>query len=184
MSSPAYLINGGLDDSVLVTGARNGQGGEQRAGKDLREIVDTARAIGGIMAGLHTRYNRKVVEQAAICGGFDQDLVASPDKAAAVALRIAASLDAISEETERGWSGSASSEGFLFKRVVRGVTEVHALDRSLIASVEARRLHERHAHLSQVYGTPATLRRKNEDREIHGPRTLLEIGRASCRERV
>ena len=176
-----YLINGGLDDSVLVTGARNGQGGEQRAGKDLREIVDTARAIGGIMAGLHTRYNRKVVEQAAICGGFDQDLVASPDKAAAVALRIAASLDAISEETERGWSGSASSEGFLFKRVVRGVTEVHALDRSLIASVEARRLHERHAHLSQVYGTPATLRRKNEDREIHGPRTLLdtvfEIGR-------
>jgi DNA gyrase subunit B len=163
-----YLINGGLDDSVLIAGR------EQRAGKDLRDVVEHARAFTNIVNGLHTRYNRKVVEQAAIHGGFNADLVATTDKAEAIVQKIAAALNAISEETERGWEGSVSSEGYLFKRMVRGVTEVHALDRQLLASQEARRMHERQAQLESVYATPATLRRKNEDREIHGPRTLLD----------
>ncbi len=164
-----YLINSGLDDSVLVAGS------EQRAGKDLRDVVEQARTFVSILNGLHTRYDRKVVEQTAIHGGFDPGLVADPAKAESLAKTIAAGLNAISEETERGWDASYTSEGYLFKRVVRGVTEVHALDRQLLASQEARRMHERQGHLASVYGKPAMLRRKSEDREVHGPRTLLDI---------
>ncbi len=170
-----YLINGGLDDAVLTAGS------EQRAGKDLRDVVEQARTFSAIVNGLHTRYNRKVVEQTAIHGGFDAGLVATPDKAEALAKKIADALNAISEETERGWDASYTSEGYMFKRVVRGVTEVHALDRQLLASQEARRMHDRQPHLFSVYGTPAVLRRKGDDREVHGPRTLLdtvfEVGR-------
>ncbi len=168
-----YLINGGLDDAVLIAGG-GGSSGEQRAGKDLREVVDQARTFSAIVNGLHTRYNRKVVEQTAIHGGFDAGLVASPEKAEALARTIATALNAISEETEQGWEANYTADGYVFKRMVRGVAEVHVLDRQLLASQEARRMHDRQPQLISLYGTPAVLRRKAEDRDVHGPRTLLE----------
>ena len=59
-------------------------------------------------------------------------------------------------------------------REVRGVTEAHALDRALLASLDARRLNEKRAHLAEIYGRPAKLRRKGETVDVFGPRTLLE----------
>ena len=58
-----YLIATGLEDSVLRLAS-----GEERAGDDLRKLVEEARAIRNILNGLHSRYNRKVIEQAAIAG--------------------------------------------------------------------------------------------------------------------
>ena len=58
-----YLIDTGLEDAVLRLSS-----GEERAGADLRELVEEARAIRNVLDGLHSRYNRKVVEQAAIAG--------------------------------------------------------------------------------------------------------------------
>ena len=51
------------------------------------------------------------------------------EQANSTAEAIAARLDDIAEETEKGWQGRYGNEGFLFRREVRGVTEVHALDR-------------------------------------------------------
>jgi DNA gyrase subunit B len=154
---------------VLVSGA-----GEERAGKDLREIVDQARSIVALIEGLHSRYARDVVEQAAIAGAFDARLMRSAEEANAVAATIAGRLDAIAEETEKGWQGRYGNDGFFFKREVRGVTEAHALDLALLGSLDDRRLNERHAHLSEVYGAPAKLRRKGETIDVFGPRSLLD----------
>jgi DNA gyrase subunit B len=57
---------------------------------------------------------------------------------------------------------------------VRGVAEVHVLDRALLGSLEARRLNEHHAHLAEIYGRPARLMRKDETTVVTGPRKLLE----------
>ena len=62
----------------------------------------------------------------------------------------------------------------MFRREVRGVTEAHTLDRALLGSLEARRLNERHAHLQEIYATPAKLKRKDAETPVYGPRTLLE----------
>ncbi len=164
-----FLINSGLEETVLVTGA-----GEERAGKDLRTIVDQARGVVSLIDGLHSRYSHRVVEQAAIAGAFDTRLVQSAQQANATADLIAARLDAIAEETEKGWQGRYGNDGFHFKREVRGVTEAHALDLALLGSLDARRLNERHKYLAEVYATPAKLRRKAESIPVHGPRTLLE----------
>ena len=164
-----YLVDQGLDEAVLVSGA-----GEERAGKDLRGIVDSARGIVGLIEGLHSRYARNVVEQAAIAGAFDARLLRSAEQANGIADVIAERLDAISEETEKGWEGRYGNDGFHFKREVRGVTESHALDLAFLGSLDARRLNERHQHLAEVYGTPAKLRRKGESIPVYGPRTLLE----------
>jgi DNA gyrase subunit B len=163
------LINSGLEEATLQLG-----GGEVTAGRDLRDIVEQARNVTKVMEDLHSRYARFVVEQAAISGIFDVKLLQSSENASAAALATAARLDAIADETERGWTGRIGNEGYVFRREVRGVTEVHTLDRALIGSLEARRLNERHAHLSEAYGTPGKLRRKDTETPVYGPRTLLE----------
>ena len=163
-----YLIQQGLEDAVLVTG------GVERAGRDLRSIADEARGIVSVIDGLHSRYSRTVVEQAAIAGAFDTRLLQSADQANGVADAVAERLDTIAEETEKGWEGRFGNDGFHFKREVRGVTEVSVLDLNLLRSLDARRLNEHHEHLAEVYGAPATLRRKAETIPVHGPRALLD----------
>jgi DNA gyrase subunit B len=164
-----YLVEQGLDETVLASST-----GEERAGKDLRAIVDQARGLVGLIDGLHSRYSRSVVEQAAIAGAFDAKLLQSAEQANGIADVIAERLDAISEETEKGWEGRYGNDGFRFKREVRGVTESYPLDLAFLGSLDARRLNERHQHLAEVYGSPAKLRRKSETIPVYGPRTLLD----------
>jgi DNA gyrase subunit B len=165
-----YLIATGLEDSVLRLFS-----GEHRAGADLRALVEQARSIRNILSGLHSRYNRKVVEQAAIAGVLTSDIFDDPRKAVGAAQYIARRLDALSEETERGWEGEfREGEGFRFQRNVRGVTEAAALDQALLGSADARKLDEHAATLQQVYPRPAILRRKEEETAIHGPVALFD----------
>jgi len=165
----AYLTDAGLEEATLALGS-----GEVRAGRDLRDIVEQARAVTKVVEDVHSRYARFVVEQAAVGGAFDPTLLQSAEQANARAAAIAARLDRLSEETERGWSGMLGNEGYVFRRLVRGVNEVHTLDRALLGSLEARRLNERRPHLEEIYGAPAKLKRKEAETPVFGPRTLLD----------
>ena len=73
-----FLTATGLEDAVLRLAT-----GEERAGEDLRKLVEDARAIRGTLLGLHSRYNRKVIEQAAILGVLNADIFGDPAKASA-----------------------------------------------------------------------------------------------------
>ena len=164
-----YLIDSGLDGATLKIGS-----GETRAGKDLRDIVDQARGTARVIDELHSRYARYVVEQAAIGGAFDPKLLLSADAANKIAEGVARHLDGVAEETELGWSGHFGNDGYVFKRQIRGVAEVQFVDRALLGSLDARRLNERHGHLKEIYGCPSILKRKDEEKTITGPRSLLE----------
>ena len=164
-----HLITNGLEEAVLRLFS-----GEHRAGEDLRQLVEQARAIRNVLNGLHSRYNRQVVEQAAIAGVLTPDIFGDPQKAVEAAKYIARRLDALSEETERGWRGEFKEEGFRFERTVRGVKEVAILDPALLGSADARKLDEHALTLQQTYPRPATLHRKDEDIPIHGPVGLFE----------
>ena len=107
-----------------------------------------------MLANLHTRYNRKVVEQAAIAGVLTPSVFDNPENAQAAAAYIARRLDALADETERGWQG-VFQDGFRFERTVRGVKEVAFIDQALLASADARKLDEHAAALQ------ATARRLN-----------------------
>ena len=98
---------------------------------------------------------------------------------------IARRLDAMSEETERGWEGHFSeTEGFRFERTVRGVKEVAIIDHALLGSADARKLDEHAATLQAIYAKPGTLRRKGEDIAIHGPVGLFEAVTAAARKAI
>lgn len=173
-----YLIAGGLEDAVLKLA-----NGEERAGPDLRTIIDEARQIKQILDGLHSRYDRGVVEQAAIAGALNPDLLSNDERGREAAAYIARRLDLLADETERGWQGSfAEQTGLTFVRKVRGVTEVQAIDSALLHSADARRLDQHAANLQAIYLRPATLTRKDNDTPIYGPRDLLEAVFAAGRK--
>jgi DNA gyrase subunit B len=175
-----YLTNTGLDDTVFRT-----HSGDERASADLKSIVEEARAIRNVLAGLHSRYNRQVVEQAAIAGVLTPSVHGDEPKALAAAQYIARRLDALSEETERGWEGTfIEGEGFRFERTVRGVKEVAFIDAALLGSADARKLDEHAASLQDIYARPGVLRRKGEDTPIHGPVGLFEAVMAAGRKGI
>jgi DNA gyrase subunit B len=175
-----YLIAGGIDDAVLELA-----NGETIAGADLHQVVEKARVAVGILDGLHSRYARFVIEQAAIAGALDPKVLIEETQARAIAERIAGRLDALSEDIERGWRGEITEEGSLmFTREVRGVSEVHVIDRALIASADARKLNQFAPHLLEMHGATGTLKRKGVDTPIYGPATLLDAVYAAGRKGI
>ncbi|MGZ5842475.1 MAG: DNA topoisomerase (ATP-hydrolyzing) subunit B, partial [Xanthobacteraceae bacterium] len=178
-----YLIDTGLDDASLRLWS-----GEVRAGSDLRKLVKEARTIRNVLGGLHSRYNRKVIEQAAIAGVLRSQVTSEPAHANAAADYIAKRLDALADETERGWSGIFDEQqGFVFERTLRGVKEVAVIDQALLGSADARKLDEFAPSLQEIYPRPtppAMLRRKDEETPIHGPVGLFEAVIAAGRKGV
>ena len=165
-----YLISTGVEEAVLRVA-----NGEERAGPDLQKLVEEARSIRNILSGLHGRYNRQVIEQAAILGVLNSNIFGNPQKAKAAAPFIARRLNVLAEETERGWEGEFTEEaGFTFARTVRGVKSVAIIDPALLGSADARKLDEYAVSLQKIYEKPGSLRRKDETWPIHGPVGLFE----------
>ena len=165
-----YLIDTGLEEAVFRL-----YSGEHRAGEDLHRLVQDARTIRTVLNGLHSRYNRRVVEQAAILGVLNSNIFGDPAKAMAAAPYIARRLDALAEETDRGWQGQfTEGSGFQFERTVRGVKEVAIIDQALLGSADARKLDEYAASLQEAYQRPGSFRRKDEETPIYGPVGLFE----------
>ncbi|OAM78393.1 DNA topoisomerase (ATP-hydrolyzing) subunit B [Devosia elaeis] len=165
-----YLLQGGLEDAVFKT-----RDGAEHAGHDLLGILQQARDITKAINNLNTRYNRNLVEQAAIVGGLDADAMADPARSAETLTRVANRLDRISDELERGWTGAITEdEALAFSRTVRGVTETHQIDRALLQSADARKLRSLAERLDELFGGVPTLTRKGEAIPVYGPSSLFK----------
>ncbi|MCD1264462.1 DNA topoisomerase (ATP-hydrolyzing) subunit B [Shinella sumterensis] len=173
-----YLIGTGLDDAALELST-----GEVRVGRDIMELIQDALRLRTLLEGLHSRYNRDLIEQAAIAGALNLETSHDRDAYAVMATEVARRLDIIAEETERGWEGSVATDGGLrFERMVRGVKEFAHLDMALIGSADARHIDQLSARLKETYAVPPVLRRKDGQTEITGPRALLDAVFAAGRK--
>jgi DNA gyrase subunit B len=178
----AYLVDVGLDEASLTLSS-----GEVRTGQDLRAAVTDALGVRTLIDGLHTRYSRSVVEQAAIAGALNPDIFNNLGSAKAMAETIAQRLDLISEDIERGWTGHISTDndgsgGYVFERTLRSVKESIHLDMALINSADARALDRYAGRLTELYAQPPVLRRKDVAETIAGPMALLAAVFASGRK--
>ncbi len=174
-----YLVTQGLDGALIKLA-----NGEQRAGADLSALVDEARATERLLRALHSRYDRAAVEQAAMMGLLRPIAPADEDQAPARAAALAERMNAIAEETERGWSGRVENGGYVLTRTLRGVAQAIALDAGLLASIEARRLDEHARSLGEAFAGPATFVRRGEEIAVAGPRALMEAINAAGRKGV
>ncbi|WP_101067169.1 DNA topoisomerase (ATP-hydrolyzing) subunit B [Roseovarius salinarum] len=163
-----YLIQQGTEEAVLRLGS-----GEEIIGADLVRVVEEARQARRILEAFPTHYPRHILEQAAIAEAFlpgraDADLQGVADA-------VAARLDMIAVEYERGWQGRPTQDhGIRLTRVVRGVEEARTLDGPILRGGEARMIGQMTGSLREIYETPATLVRKDRSQLIHGPLGLLD----------
>jgi DNA gyrase subunit B len=164
-----YLVGAGLEGAVLRLA-----GGESRAGADLMSLVNEARALRHVLEQLHTRYDRRAVEQAALAGALKPLATVDDAEGEPRAHVIAERLNAISEETERGWRGRTEMGGYVLTRELRGVRQALTLDAGLIASAEARRLDEHARVLREAFSAPAIFSRRGDETQVSGPSGLLE----------
>src|SRR4051794_20999126 len=160
-----FLIDTGIEGAVLRLAS-----GLEFQGVQLKALIDEARLVRQVIQSLHSRYDRAVVEQAAIAGALRSDLAHDSERAHYIARR----LDGIAEDIERGWTGEADDGGYVFARTVRGVRQAAHVDAALLGSQEARKLDERAAALQEVYAHPARLVRKGDEIAIHGPLALFD----------
>ena len=165
-----YLIEVGLSEAVLTMAS-----GEQRSGADLVELVKQARAIRAILDTLPSRYPKFIIEQTAIAGALTPDIMSKPELAEQSSSYIAARLNRMLDEVERGWEGTPSGDGGLvFTRELRGVSESVKIDGPLIASADARRLDAMAGALQAVYLDPASLTIKDQKITVGTPLQLLD----------
>jgi DNA gyrase subunit B len=165
-----YLIAEGASGAVLTL-----HSGETISGAHLDELIAHGRTAVAALNGFPRHYPRFVLEQAAISGALNPEILSGAAKAAEAAKYIAQRLDTLSEEYERGWHGEPTADGGLkFWRDVRGVREAVAIDGALIASADARKLDKMAAELQTAYLRAGTLKRKDETKEIRSPSELLD----------
>ncbi len=162
-----YLVHQGIEGATLRM-----QSGLEMSGQDLLRVVEEARQTRRVLQAFPTLYPQHILEQAAIAGGFiagqvDADLQGVADA-------VAARLDLIAEEYERGWKGRPTQDhGIRLARMLRGVDEVRTLDGRVLRSGEARKLGSMTESLQEVYAKPAKLVRKDREIPIFGPIDLL-----------
>jgi DNA gyrase subunit B len=164
-----FVMAEGVRDAVLTLA-----GGEQVAGPDLGALAEFGRTVKAAVGNLVSKYPAYAIEQAAIVGALNADVLGDPERAAAAAGEVAARLDLVSNELERGWSGEAGVSELVFRRTVRGVAEEIVFDAALVASADARRLDKWSKELHAVYGHEATITRGDDTRPVRGPSELVD----------
>ncbi len=176
-----HLITVGCEGAVLDLPEAG-----QIAGEDLTGLVDQAVRAVHLMDPLVRKVgNAAVVEQAAIAGALNPEVISDSERAAQAADYIAKRLDALAPPEERGWHGHAATDGGLaFRRVLRGVTERRLIDGPMIRSTEARRLDEMVIDLQRTYMQHGTLRVKDDEVMISGPTALADAVFAQGRKGV
>jgi DNA gyrase subunit B len=144
-----YLVDSGLEGLVFETndGARSGQ--------DLRTLIDHARRMRTLMRYAPRKYDPALVEALAINGALKPNLDGT-GQAKAIA-KTAEWLGRADEEAQ--WSGEVAAEGgYLLRRLWRGVTDAYFIERSFLASTEARKLAALAGEQAAVYAQTATLK--------------------------
>ena len=166
-----YLIRGGCDDASLFLAD-----GEQIAGQDLIGLVEQNRKARSLIATLSKNVPEKIIEQMAICGLFDAEVLNDKAKLRSELDKLAARLDGLEAEYDRGWTADVEADGsLLFSRTLRGVTEKHIVGANILDSQEAPVLNNMRDILRENFTTVSTLISKQGlEKKIHGPVSFVD----------
>ena len=181
-----FLIDSGLEEAALALALRRGAAGPGPAQRDRRCAARCATLING----LHTRYHRAVVEQAAIAGALNPDVFSDLGQRHGSGRACRQPPRRRSPKTPSAAGAAAcrpSNEGpggYVFERTVRGVqrirgTSISALDRFGRRPCSSTAIAGR---LGEIYAAPPVLRRKDTSETHLGPLALLEAVFATGRK--
>lgn len=174
-----HLISVAIDEILIKD-----HNGHTRSGNDLRDLLIKSRSLRNSINELSSRAgNRRVVEQAAIAGAFDENVMRDEELGQSYAKKAAERLDAIEHKNEKGWEGTFTIDrGYTFWKTTRGVTERVQLSIDRVRSADAVRLAGAKSWLQDVFSGPVEILSDNKQlAKINGPAAfydrVLEAGR-------
>lgn len=174
-----HLISMAVDE-ILIQDEK----GEVRSGNDLRELLIKCRALRNSIIALSARAgNRRVVEQAAIAGAFDEKIMRDEALGQSYAAKAAERLDNIESKNEKGWEGTFTIDrGYTFWKTTRGVTERVQISTDRIRSADAVRLSGAKSWLQEIFAGPVEIKSDNNlIAKVNGPAAfydrILDAGR-------
>ena len=166
-----YLIRGGCDEAVLEK-----SDGEKLLGQDLISFVEKTIKARNLLSTLSIKAPEKIVEQMAVCGLFDAEVLANKELLSGEVNKLSQKLDMAEAEYDKGWKAEVLADGSVsFYRTLRGVKEEHIIGSSVTGSVEAKTLNELKDFLKENFGEVSKLIAKNGvEKTINGPVGLVD----------
>ena len=166
-----YLIRGGCDEAALEMA-----NGEKILGQDLINFVEKAMKARSLLTSLSVKAPEKIVEQMAIAGLFNPEVLQNKERLASELDKIAVRLDDMEAEYDKGWKAEILSDGSVsFNRTLRGVKEDHIIGATVTESAEAKVLNEMSGFLAENFAEPSKLVSKSGGvKRIDGPVTLVD----------
>lgn len=162
-----YLVNEALDGTVLKTA-----GGEQRAGEDLKNVIEQCSEFTRLVKSLSRRLPANVIQATALADALTAASLGDKTKAEKIAQRL---NDSIEANVEARWNGTLDDEGqFVLSREVRGVAEKVVIDKATLTAPEVAEINAHAAELAQVFSGRITLEHKNDSQLVNTPSCLLE----------
>ena len=165
-----YLIRGGCEDSALTLAD-----GEQIAGQDLIDLVEKNRRARTLIGNLSKNVPERIIEQMAIQGLFAPEFLNSQNQQDKLD-QLAARLDELEAEYDRGWKATTQSDGsLLFERTLRGVTEKHTIGANILDMQEVPALASLQSVLHEAFGKTSVLTSKQGvEQKISGPVSFVD----------
>ncbi len=140
-----------VTENIMITDAD----GQTRSGNDLRDLLLKSRALRNSVNELSQRAgNRRVVEQAAIAGAFDDNVARDEELGKTYAKSVAQRLDELEPQNGKGWEGSFTIDrGYVFWKETRGITERVHLSIDRVRCADAVRLNNAKDWLQDVFSS-------------------------------
>ena len=174
-----YLIDSALSDLIVKDGS-----GQTRTGNDLKDLLVQSRKLRNSINALTQRAgNRRVIEQAAIAGAFDESVQGDEQAGRTYAQSVADRLNSRASKNAKTWEGMYSlDKGYTFSRTQRGVTERVRITPDRVRSPDALRLHGARDWLLEVFDGPVEIHQGDKVlAKVNGPAALydrvMEAGR-------
>lgn len=166
-----YLIRGGCDEAVLEK-----SDGEKILGQDLISFVEKTMKARSLITALSVKAPEKIVEQMAIAGLFNQELLHDRQQLLPQLDSLAVKFDSMEAEYDKGWKAELLADGSIsFNRTLRGVKEDHIIGSSILDSAEAKILNDMRDFLHDNFGGVSRLISKSGgEKRIDGPVTLVD----------
>lgn len=162
-----YLVNESLDGTVLKTGD-----GVQRAGEDLRDIIEKCSEFTRLVKSLSRRLPANVIQATALAGALSASSLGNKEKCEKIAQRLNNSIET---NIEAHWNGTIDEEGqFVLVREVRGVVERVVIDKATLTAPEVSDINSRVADLASIFEGKLTLETKGNSQSVNTPSFLID----------
>ena len=173
-----YLVDQLVTDTYLTNNSD-----DNRTSSDLKSLILSAKNQYYSIKSLSKSINIDLIERMAISGALDVGLLDDSEKAKVVAEFVSKSLNKFAIAGEDGWEGIYIEEEkkYIFKHDRRGVISEYVIDKSILNSLDARKLEKDAAELQETYFSGATLVKGEDSYSISGPsdlyKTSIDLGR-------